>query len=187
MKFKIVLFTIVLFGLCFGQDSLSAMLIDTIIKNDTLSIHDTILMPPEKCKYALKMEQKQQIDSICNLSKNTPDSLSRFTIQRFSDSLKNVWLSSFPEEAKFERQKSILKAAGILQIISSVGGIVFIAVDPQYEYSFSSDIPVYNPTTRKTETKNQTFKYKTGWQPYHTATLILSSGLFISGIITINF
>lgn len=188
MKLKIFLSVLFLWCLSFGQDTLSSVSIDTIIKIDTISVHDTIKISAEKCRYVLKIEQKTKIDSIFNISKNTKDSIPRQKIYKTADSALKLWLTSYPEESRYLKQRSILRGSGIMQIVFGVIGIVFVVVDPQSEKSFFYDVPsTINSKGVVTATKKQEVKYKTGWAPYHTGILLLSSGIIISGIITVNF
>jgi hypothetical protein len=97
------------------------------------------------------------------------------------------WRSNYPVAAKLERSKQILKGAGICQIITGGLGTVLTIVHAGGQTKFSYKEPVYNSRGVKTGETTKSFSVNNEWTAFHTMSFFLSSGLIVSGIITVNF
>jgi hypothetical protein len=142
------------------------------------------------CKYNLALNERARIDSLYNLSKKL-DSISSKRVRLQADSALIKWRNDYPAEARIERSKGITKAAGTTQIVSGILGFILTIVDANMEekVTYTYPEPIFNSRGVQTGTKNvsvnSTVKHK--WNMGHTILSFLSGGLFVSGIITVNF
>jgi hypothetical protein len=142
------------------------------------------------CKYTLALNERARIDSLYRFS-NKLDSISSKRLRLQADSALIKWRVEYPAEARIERSSKIIKAAGTLQIVSGVLGFILTIVDANMEekVTYTYPEPIINSRGVQTGTNNvsvtSTVKHK--WTMGHKILSFLSGGLFVSGIITVNF
>lgn len=88
---------------------------------------------------------------------------------------------------KLQKSAKIIKAAGVLQLLTGTTSFIFTIVDANMIEKIETETPIINSKGVTTSIKKTTTTIKHKWTMSHTTSTILSSGLIISGIITINF
>lgn len=87
----------------------------------------------------------------------------------------------------FVRSRNIIKGAGVFQLLTGAAGLIVTIVDATRQENIITEEPVYTGRV-KTGTKEVIVgKRQHEWGIQHTIYTILSGGLIVSGIITINF
>jgi hypothetical protein len=102
-----------------------------------------------------------------------------------------TWQSNFPVQARiektvsdFNKRASIVRGAGVFQILTGVAGLIVTIVDANMEDKITTEVP--DPKNSRIPNKvTTTLKHE--WGMTHTITTILSGGFILSGIITVNF
>jgi hypothetical protein len=97
------------------------------------------------------------------------------------------WRSNYPVAAKVERVKNLSIAAGIIQITAGVIGITTCIIQANGKTNFSYKIPQYNSSLKVIGEETIHSSFDNEWTIGHTMITILSAGLAVSGILTINF
>lgn len=86
--------------------------------------------------------------------------------------------------AQCEKNLKSLRGTGFFQLLAGVAGIVITIVDANRTEELTYEVPPVNSYTKAT---TETMSVKHEWSTIHTILTVLSGGLIISGLITIDF
>lgn len=104
------------------------------------------------------------------------------------------WSNKYPIYAKImdnrytNKKSNLMKGIGTVQILCGVAGLITTIVSANMPQEYTADVPVVSSSKYSTSTtEKKTGTYDPQWNTIHTVTTILSSGLILSGSITVCF
>ena len=150
------------------------------------------LLLEHSCEHTRALQERSRIDSLFLYSMNMEHDYATKCdiILEAKDDLKK-WRKKYSYQANVESSRKINKYSGTIQILSGVTGLVLTIIDAtvEKELKYSYQEPILGTRGRVVGSKevSSSLNIKPKWVLGHTIMSVLSSGLLISGIISVSF